>query len=79
MFGLEDSLLAGSFSGLYCFYRKTTCRRRFFSLVIILDYGHFEKSFIFFHFLDYDYICTPNLVASMEFVGKSMILKYQFL
>lgn len=51
----------------------------FFSLVIILDYGHFEKSFIFFHFPDFDYICTPNLVASMEFVGKSMILKYQFL
>lgn len=51
----------------------------FFPLVIILDYGHFEKSFIFFHLPDYDYICTPNLVASMEFVGKSMILKYQFL
>lgn len=61
------------------FYRKTTRQRRFFPLVIILDYGHFEKSFIFFCFPCYDYICTPNLTAAIEFVGKLMILKFQSL
>lgn len=50
MFGLEYSLLAGSFMDCTVSIVRQLAEGVFFPIVIILDYGHCEKLFIYFNF-----------------------------
>jgi hypothetical protein len=50
MFGREYSLLAGSFMDCTVSIVRQLAEGVFFPIVIILDYGHCEKLFIYFNF-----------------------------